>query len=79
VQIHLVSSLTPDDESRLAPEVLAAIERVLETMPVSYSVRIETGSGNAIHRNHKAASGEADGRRDIGRSDFNVRRLVPRT
>lgn len=79
MQIHLVSSLTPDDESRLAPEMLAAIEHVLETMPVSYSVRIETGCGTAIHRNHQAASGEEDGRRDIGRSDFKVQRLVPRT
>jgi hypothetical protein len=54
MEIHLVSSLTPDDESRLAPKVLAAIGRVLDSLPVSYSVRIETALGDAIHRNHKA-------------------------
>lgn len=54
MEIHLVSSLTPDDESRLAPRVLAAIGEVLERLPVSYSLRIETGLGNAIHHNHTA-------------------------
>jgi hypothetical protein len=55
MEIHLVSSLTPDDENRLAPRVLAAIGEVLEKLPVSYSVRIETAIGNAIHHNHTAA------------------------
>ncbi len=54
MEIHLVSSLTPDDESRLAPRVLAAIGRVLDGLPVSYSVRIETALGGAIHHDHKA-------------------------
>ena len=59
MEIHLVSSLTPDDESRLAPRVLAAIGGVLEGLPVSYSVRIETSLGNSIHHNHTA---QADAR-----------------
>lgn len=54
MEIHLVSSLTSDDESRLAPEMLAAIGRVLERLPVTYSVRIETVVGNAIHQHHTA-------------------------
>ncbi len=54
MEIHLVSSLTPDDESRLAPQVLAAIGSVLDGLPVSYSVRIETALGDAIHHNRKA-------------------------
>jgi hypothetical protein len=54
MEIHLVSSLTPDDESRLAARVLAAIEGVLDGLPVSYSVRIETAIGNAIHHTHTA-------------------------
>jgi hypothetical protein len=58
MEIHLVSSLTPDDESRLAPRVLAAIGEVLEKLPVSYSVRIETAVGNSIHHNHTAAHEE---------------------
>jgi hypothetical protein len=60
MEIHLVSSLTPDDENRLAPRVLKAIGDVLERLPVSYSVRIETAVGNAIHHNHTATHLESD-------------------
>lgn len=65
MEIHLVSSMTSDDENRLAPAVLTAIGRILDGLPVSYSVRIETVAGNAIHHNHTAAGphqagGEAD-------------------
>jgi hypothetical protein len=55
MEIHLVSSLTPDDESRLAAKVLAAIGGVLDGLPVSYSIRIETAAGDAIHRSHQAS------------------------
>jgi len=54
MDIHLVTSLTPDDESRLAPKLLSAVSRVLDGLPVSYSVRVETALGEAIHHNHKA-------------------------
>ncbi len=64
MEIHLVSSLTPDDESRLAPKVLAAIGAVLDGLPVSYSVRIETIVGNAIHRNRTAPENGQAARQD---------------
>lgn len=54
MEIRLVSSLTPDDEARMAPRLLEAIGAVLDGMPVSYSVQIETALGEAIHRNHSA-------------------------
>ena len=54
MEIHLVSSLTPDDESRLAPKILTAIGGVLDSLPVSYSLRIETVIGNSIHHSHAA-------------------------
>ncbi len=62
MEIHLVSSLTSDDESRLAPAVLTAIGRVLDRLPVSYSVRIETAAGNAIQHHHTAKSLKAGNR-----------------
>ncbi len=68
MEIHLVSSLTSDDETRLAPKVLAAIGSVLEGLPVSYSVRIETAEGNAIHHNHTAQEGDG-GRDPVASSD----------
>ncbi len=59
MEIHLVSSLTPEDENRLAPQMLAAIERILDRLPVTYAVRIETTCGNQIVRSHTAALGGA--------------------
>lgn len=65
MEIHLVSSLTSDDESRLAPAVMAAIGRVLDRLPVSYSVRIETTAGNSIQHHHTATGlPGGDGTRD---------------
>jgi len=58
MQIHLVSSLTPDDERRLAPAMLAAIGRVLDRLPVAYSVRVETATGNSIQQNRTAAASD---------------------
>jgi hypothetical protein len=55
MEVHIVSSLTPEDESRLAAKVLAAIGGVLDGLPVSYSVRIETAAGDTIHRSRNAA------------------------
>jgi hypothetical protein len=54
MEIRLISSLTPDDENRLAPKVLAAVGHVLEGLPVSYSIRIVTAVGNAILQNRTA-------------------------
>ena len=58
MEIHLISTMTAEDENRLAPAMLAAIGRVLSDLPVSYAVRIETTAGNAIHQNHTASSVE---------------------
>lgn len=55
MEIHLVSSMTSDDESRLAPAMLTAIGRILDRLPISYSVRIETAAGNEIQHHHTAS------------------------
>lgn len=52
MEIHLVSSMNSDDESRLAPAMLSAIGTLLDRLPISYSLRIETASGNQIHHHH---------------------------
>jgi hypothetical protein len=44
MDIHFVSTLTPEDEDRYAPAVLAAIQAMLARMPIAYSVRIRTAS-----------------------------------
>jgi hypothetical protein len=55
MEIHLVCSLMPDEEDRLAPSVLEAIWSALAGLSVSYSLRVTTDIGNAIHQSHGAS------------------------
>jgi hypothetical protein len=55
MDIHFVSTLTPEDEDRYAPAVLAAIQAMLDRMPIAYSVRIRTGS-TRVFEHTKTAS-----------------------
>jgi len=52
MEMHLNSSLTLDDESRLAPRLLTVVGRMLESLPASYSLRIATATGNEFHHSH---------------------------
>jgi hypothetical protein len=62
MEIHLVSSLAPDAERRLAPSVLEAIGGVLDGLPVSYAVRVRTHVGSPLYRSHETPrAGDADG------------------
>jgi hypothetical protein len=62
MEIHLVSSLKADDERRLAPSVLEAIEGLLDGLTVSYAVRIKTHLGSPIYRSHEIShSDDANG------------------
>ena len=60
MEIHLVSSMTCDDESRLAPAMLTAIGRILDRLPVSYTVRIQTAAGNEIQHHHTSRFDHAE-------------------
>jgi hypothetical protein len=49
MDIHFISSLTPDDEDRLAPAVLEALKPMLALMPIAYTIRIRTAS-NSVYQ-----------------------------
>ena len=49
MDIHFISSLTPDDEDRLAPAILEAIKPMLELMPIAYTIRIRTAN-NTVYQ-----------------------------
>jgi hypothetical protein len=53
MDIHFISSLTPDDEDRLAPALIAALRPMLEMMPIAYTIRIRTGN-NALYQHTRA-------------------------
>jgi hypothetical protein len=42
VRIELTSTLTQEDESRLAPAILKALSGLLDMLPIAYIVRVET-------------------------------------
>ncbi len=56
MDIHFISSLTPDDEDRLAPALIAALRPMLEMMPIAYTIRIRTAS-NAVYQHTRAELG----------------------
>jgi hypothetical protein len=60
MDIHFVSTLTPEDEDRYAPMVLAAARAILDQMNISYAVRIVTTNGTSVqHTKADTVEGEA--------------------
>jgi len=54
MDIHLSSTLTPDDESLVAPALLRALSSILDVLPIEYVLRIDTPNGRTF------ASGEGE-------------------
>jgi hypothetical protein len=52
MNIRFISSLTADDENRLAPALLAALASVLDRLPLAYTLRFETTTGRAFQHVH---------------------------
>lgn len=46
--IELTSTLTQEDENRLAAVVLKALSGMLDMLPISYLVRVETADQSVI-------------------------------
>jgi hypothetical protein len=49
MDIRFVSSLTPEDESRLAAAILSAARALLQQFELPYTIRIETSDGRLMH------------------------------
>lgn len=48
MHIELTSTLTQEDENRLAAVVLRALSGMLDMLPISYLVRVETTDQNVM-------------------------------
>jgi hypothetical protein len=46
--IRFTSTLTADDEARVAPALLRAVGNLLAPFPILYSIRIETTAGDIV-------------------------------
>ena len=65
MDIRFVSSLTPEDEIRLAQGLLAAVASLLDSAPITYTLRIEAGAGRVFHHSHSPADSDAQPRSDV--------------
>ena len=52
MDIRVISSLTADDEVRIAPMLLGELAQVLARMPIAYDIRIETSEGRVFTHRH---------------------------
>jgi hypothetical protein len=52
MNIRFVSSLTAEDEVRLAEGLLAAFASLLDRFPIAYTLKIEAGDTYVFQHNH---------------------------
>jgi hypothetical protein len=57
VDIRFISSLTAEDEARIAPALAAFLSSFLDSLPLAYTVRIETVGGQVYQRTHPTMLG----------------------
>jgi hypothetical protein len=55
VNIRFISSLDTEDEIRFATAILAGLSKILDEMPIAYTIRMETATGKVIEHHHGAA------------------------
>jgi len=65
MDIRFISSLTPEDEVRLAEGLLAAFTSLLEQWPIAYTLRIEAGESRILQHTHAPAAAAAARRTDV--------------
>jgi len=56
MEIRVVSSLTPEDEEAIALSIVATVRRVLDRLPIAYTIRMETTSQRVVEHNAAADS-----------------------
>jgi hypothetical protein len=55
MDIHVVSTLTPDDEALLAGTLLATLSQLLDSFPIAYALRVETTGALVLQRTNVTA------------------------
>ncbi len=52
MEIEFNSSLTADEETRLAEKLLATVGILFDRLPIAYTIRIRTSGGNRLRHTH---------------------------
>jgi hypothetical protein len=60
MDIRFVSTLTPEDEDRLAPGLVNAIGLLLDALPLVYTLRVETSNGKVFQHTHAGPDIDTD-------------------
>ena len=58
MNIRFTSSLTPEDESRIAPVLIRAFAGILDLLPIAYAIRIDTSGADVFHHTGGASTNE---------------------
>jgi hypothetical protein len=56
MNIRFTSSLTPEDENRFAPALIAAVSKLLDLLPIAYMIRIDTSDSKVYQHTGPAES-----------------------
>lgn len=60
MNIRFVSTLTPEDENHLAPALLKSLAAILDLLPISYMLRVDTADGQVYQQAGPAKPPAAD-------------------
>jgi hypothetical protein len=55
MDIRVVSTLTAEDEDRMADALVAALADLLDGLPIAYALRIETSGAKVLRRTNLEA------------------------
>ena len=58
MDIRFVSTLTPEDEGQIAPALMRAVTALLDSLPIAYTLRVETLGAQVFQHTHPAANPE---------------------
>jgi hypothetical protein len=56
MDIRVISTLTLEDEARIAAAICATAGQLLDQLPIMYTMRIETTDGQVFQRNNAPAT-----------------------
>lgn len=56
MDIHVVSTLTSEDEDRVADALIAALAELLDGLPIAYALRVETSGTKVVQRTNLEVS-----------------------
>ena len=71
MEIRFVSTLTPEDEERLAPALMTAVTALLDNSELAYTLRIKTSSDAVFDHSHPSvAAAEGQSPREVAERPF---------